>query len=224
LRLRDFLIGDRAELTAFGEQVATLPAANRYILVDSEGEGRVLAAPPEWRRGNGWTEVEVEVEPRFPRIRAQDLAEDTDVLDDSNREGRVAGLARLPQHVQMVLATCTGWGEDKPNRLAEYYALFGGTTWLPLLLKLEAIRLASIPDRFLQKDYTLFQCVQRVLSVELFAAAPDAKHFLKAKMTLDVVGVGSWSTAVDLYVGEFPALPSVEEMMAESLSRLSPKS
>jgi hypothetical protein len=219
LRLDHFVIGDTAALTKFGEELANLRSMDRFVLVNTEGDGRVISSPLSWRRDNGVVQVELQVVPRFPRIDAHDLGSDTKLVDGDLSNELVSGLDRLPQHLEIVMGMMKGqeWiAGDFGSRVSEYFALYGGTPWFSRMLKLEAIRLAAIPhhDPMFKTEYTHFQCVERVLGLEVLAIQPE-KDRLAIRVKLDVAGVGQWMRDLAVYVSEYPphpiALPSASD-------------
>jgi hypothetical protein len=209
LRLEHFIAGGLDSLVRFGEQFDETKALDRYVLVNAIGDGRVLARPPAWKKVGNTYIIDADVMPRFPRTRAQDLGEDLALAPDGDLApdfGTVSGVDALPQKIKLCLWHQRGelvFHSDFGSRLAEYYASFRGTPWLERLIKLEAIRLAAIPyQQSLPPDeYTPFQCVDRVISVELLAREPT-NHWMPARIELDVVGLGTWTSEIPLFIPE----------------------
>ena len=212
LRLDHFVVGDTAALTKLGEDFGTLRPTDRFVLINTEGDGRAISSPLTWRRDNGVVAVELQVAPRFPRIKADDLGTDIKLVDGDLSNEVVSGLDLLPQRLEVVMSMMNGqeWiGGDFGSRVSEYFALYGGTPWFSRMLKLEAIRLAAIPhhDSMLKTDYTHFQCVERVLELDLLAAHPDNER-LSIRVKLDVAGVGPWTRDLAVYLSEYPPRPN----------------
>jgi hypothetical protein len=86
-------------LIRFIDDFANKSAANRYVLVSSIGDGRMLAnAPSVTRLPEGYV-ICCPIESRFPRIRAQDLpsewaisAETDDLYVKDRQIARVEGI------------------------------------------------------------------------------------------------------------------------------------
>lgn len=214
LRLDHFVSGDVQSLIRFGETFESLKPADRYVLINSLGDGRVIARPPVWKRVEGGYIIDVEVMERFPRERAQDLGADLalgpdrDLVIENGDFATVSGIRALPQKIRLCLWHQRGeltFHSDFGSRLGEYYRLFRQTPWLERLIKLEAVRLASIPYKqsMPPAEYTPFQCVDRVISVELLAPEPT-KHWIPARIELEVVGLGRWKDDIPLYIPEPP--------------------
>lgn len=212
LRLEHFVSGDLHSLVRFGEVFERLKPADRYVLINSIGDGRVLARPPLWERaGTGYT-LNIEVMERFPRKRAQDLGSSLalgpkgGLVIENGSLATVSGVDALPQTIRSGLWLQRGERVMHPgfgSRLGEYYDLFQQTPWLEQLIKLEAVRLASIPYRqaAAPQEYTPFQCVERVVSVELLAKE-HTDYWLPARIELEVVGIGRWTEDIPLLIPE----------------------
>lgn len=218
LTLSHFVAGDLTDLTAIAEKAAELPAADRYVLVNSLGDGRVFDSIARWQRmADGAVSVELVVQPRFDRIPVAKLGDDVELievdgrLDLSPAGSLISGLRRFPQHLVLVLADQKGAGfvEDAGSRISEFYALYGSTPWFQRLAKLELIRLAAIPyaDSLLKKKYTPFQCVEKVVSVEVLASAPLETGRLPVRLALELAGHGRWQEDLNLYILDYPPKP-----------------
>jgi hypothetical protein len=204
-----FVEGDFPGLIRFIDDFANKSAANRYVLVSSIGDGRMLAnAPSVTRLPEGYV-ICCPIESRFPRIRAQDLpsewaisAETDDLYVKDRQIARVKGLEALPQRIRSSLSMRQGESPMHPEygtRLAEYYAAFTGTVWFDHLLKLEVIRQAAIPytDPHSGRQYTPLHSVDMVRDVSVLPEPPRGPRLL-VQLNLDVHGLGQWKG--DLWV------------------------
>lgn len=148
-RLNHYVAGDIAVLTEFASRFPELSRSDRFILLNELGDGRVLNAPPSWRKEQGGWFIKLSVEPRFRRIEVQDLGADLELGPDGDitpEFSMIEGEAALEQSVGLTLWHQKGhdpFGRDFGTRMAEYFSLFGATSWLAALFKLEAIRMAS---------------------------------------------------------------------------------
>lgn len=216
LRLDHFLIGDLAKLIEFSEKFEQTHPYDRFVLVNTLGDGRQLAAAPAWRKTNGVYEIICHVQESFPRVSAHKLGMDLalDLNHDLHLDGKgnlaaVSGLDSLPQKLQTCLSTLRGEMFYNPvfgSRLKEYFDDFNGTPWLERLFKLEVIRLACVPypDSLSSEQYTPFQSVRRVQSIEL--REQRSGNWLPFRFELDVEGLGLWQTELSIFVpqGEPP--------------------
>jgi hypothetical protein len=216
VRLDEFVFGDVRSLTAFSEAFEGRSHLDRFVLVESFGEGRVLAAAPGWRREGNSFLLRLEVCPPASRISAQELGTDIALTDDgdiASHGGIVGGAEALPQKIRLCMSYQKGGSilfTDFGSRLSEFVALYGDSPSLDRLLTLEAIRLACIPYRenFLGKEleYTPFQCVSRVVSFR-FLARGAIGEWWPASIELDVVGLGRWKNDLKIYLGKHPPPP-----------------
>jgi hypothetical protein len=228
--LRDFVEGDVHALLSFIERFDRAPAMDRYVLVNSFGDGCVLGAAPSFAResSSGYT-IRCPVLPRRERIGAAELPSDFALSEKHDLTltprgdiALVSGVKALPQRIKTVLSHQKGespFHRDFGTRFAEYYRLLAGSTWFDQILKLEVIRLAAIPylDPLNNRRYTPLMCVERVFSVELLANAPT-DNWLPIRLDLKVKGLGRWKHELSIYVSKEPvAPPSWEELLAGRL-------
>lgn len=218
LRLDHFVSGDIQSLIRFGENFESLKPADRYVLINSIGDGRVIVCPPVWKQVDDGYKIDVEVMGRYPRKRAQELGADLalgpnrDIMFENGKLATVSGIQALPQKIRLCLWHQRGqlpFHNDFGSRLGEYYNLFHRTPWFERLIKLEVVRLASIPYKqsIPPDEYTPFHCVDRVISVELLTDEPT-DHWIQARIELDVVGLGRWKDEIPLYIPESSTLDS----------------
>jgi hypothetical protein len=167
LRLRHFVIGDPGSLITYRENFARCPQGERYVLLNSLGDGRELTGPPSLAKDSSHFVVRCSVAPRFPRIAAEALPTDWAMypkrvlsLTPAGYIAPVSGLKALPQKIWSCLSMQMGESPFNPGfgtRLAQYCDVFHDSPWLASLLKLEVIRQAAIPynDTVLRGRYTI---------------------------------------------------------------------
>ena len=209
LRIDHFVIGAFADLVSLAGALPAIPAYDRYVVVNSVGEGRSLAGDLTVERHGDQLLVSCEVSPAFPRTRAADLPTDLalsakhDLFVENGDIATVSGLDALPQKLLTNLSMRRG---ESPfhtafgSRLAEYWADYVGSPWLGELMKLDVIRLASIPyaDPVLGQSYTPLQCVDRVNSVEVIGDLAGRR--LPVRLDLQIAGLGAWSRDLAVHV------------------------
>jgi hypothetical protein len=217
LDLKHFLVGDVSALIQFVDTFPRVGREDRFILVNSIGDGRALTSAPAVSKSETGYLVRCPVAPRSPRTMAQQLGSQwaisratNDLFVEKGQIARVSGLASLPQIIRSCLSIQRGESPFHPNfgaRFAEYFAAFRDSPWLGQLLKLEVIRQSAIPynDDVMKRQYTPFHCVDRVWSVEILAEAPT-KNRLPTRFELEVNGVGRWQCDVSIFLSsERPA-------------------
>jgi hypothetical protein len=116
LHLQDFVDGDLHDLLTFIERFERAPAIDRYVLINSFGEGRVLrSAPTVSKEPNGGYTVTCPVLPGAERISATELPTDFALSEDhdliATEHGgiaEVAGVDALPQTIKRCLSSQKG--------------------------------------------------------------------------------------------------------------------
>jgi hypothetical protein len=223
IRARHFVEGDLAALIALIDRFQKLPLGDRYVLVNTLGDGRVLSKPPAWTKTSDGFLVTCPVEPGFPRIEARCLGSDFAIspktndlrLDEKGSIELVSGLDALPRRVRSCLSLQRGespFHGDFGVRIAEYFDAFRGSPWLGQLVKLEVIRQAAIPyhDEIQKRDYTPLQCVERVRNIEPLADAPE-NQWLPVRVDFDVCGVGRWQHELSICIPSAESLTKIRE-------------
>lgn len=209
LRIDHFVIGAFADLVSLAGTLPAIPAYDRYVVVNSLGEGRSLTGDLTVERRGAQVLIVCDVAPAFPRTPAAELPTDLalstkhDLFVEGGNIATVSGLAALPQKLLTNLSMRRG---ESPfhtafgSRLAEYWTNFVGSPWLGELMKLDVIRLASIPyaDPVLGQSYTPLQCVDRVNSVEVIGDLADRR--LPVRLDLQIAGLGAWSRDLAVHV------------------------
>jgi DNA-binding XRE family transcriptional regulator len=226
IQVRQFVIGDFNGLVDFIDRFASSPGGDRYVLVNTLGDGRVLAeAPAVSRSGDGYL-VRCPVAPNFPRIEAGQVGsqwalspETNDVFIEKGQIARVSGLDALPQHVRTCLSLQRGesmFHRDYGVRLAEYFNAFRESPRLGQFLKLELIRQAAIPyhDELQNKQYTPLSCVEGVWGIEILAEAPE-NGWLPVRVDFDVCGVGRWQQELSICM---PSVAKLKEIQSRKES------
>jgi hypothetical protein len=210
IEIEHFVIGSFAHLVRLCGDLESMPEYDRYVLVNSLGEGRSLAGNVAVRREGARVLVECQVRPCFPRTVARKLPMDLalspkhDLIVEGGDIASVSGLAALPQKLLTCLSMRRGespFHRDFGSRLAEYWDNYMGSPWLEELLKLDVVRLASIPyaDPVVTETYTPLMCVERVKRVAVVGDLNERR--LPVHLELEVTGLGTWSRDLAVFVG-----------------------
>jgi hypothetical protein len=210
IRIEHFVIGGLGKLVTFIDHFGQTSAADRYVLSDGLGDGRVLAASPSLVKSEPSCIAFCPVRKRIPRIRAADLPTDlalstnNDLVVERGDLAVVSGLASLPQKIRTCLSVQRGemaFYGDFGTRLAEYYGLLRGSPWFEHLFKLEVIRQSAIPysDVIMKRESTPLQCVEHVWGIEILAEEPQ-NQWLPIRLDLEVNGVGRWQCEIPVFL------------------------
>lgn len=208
--LKHFVVGDLGTLISFIDAFDKLKPINRYVLVNEVGDGRILTTAPSVTKNETGYIVQCPVSSSFPRVTVQSLPVDLVLSKDHDLEFKngdlafVSGLEALPQKIQMSLSLQKGESPfhlDYGSRFAEYYGEFLTTPWIGRLLKLEVIRQSAIPytDPALNRQYTPFQCIERVWGIEVLSDVPN-NQWLPIRVDLGVKGLGRRQYNVSVFV------------------------
>lgn len=215
IRLHRFLVGDTSTLSKFGEAPETLPLHDRYIIVSEPDDGRVVEGALTWRAVRNFIEVEVTVCAPRPRIAVTDLRTMTPDLTEAR------GIAAGAVIIRYCLATSVG-APTLPDgggcRIAEWLNSFDVGKRLNDLVRLELVRLASIP-RIIDmwgnsSEQISLEFVERVASVHARIADAD-QHAIPVDVEVRFVGTGNWKG--EIMVAREPADPEAHEKILREL-------
>lgn len=215
VHVHEFFRGGRDTLTDFIDAFDRLPESDRYLLVNEQGDGRLLTAAPSWTKAADGAVLRCRVAARFPRKPAQRLGSEWaismktfDVYAEGGGIARLSGVKVLPQRIMSALGMMRGESPMNPHYgsyFAQYYHAYRTSPRLRDLLKLEAVRLASIPfpAAGAVPKHTPIQCVNRVYSVEPVADRPSDKRLL-TRCDFEVEGIGRWTQDLPIFVSDGP--------------------
>ncbi|HLL00448.1 MAG TPA: hypothetical protein VK539_07690 [Myxococcaceae bacterium] len=173
--IKRFIRGDSAALRSFIEGAVDGGGEERFVTVESQGDGRLLTGVAEWERTTGQgdigTIVTLPIQPRperaDPREMGTDLAlADGDLAFVDGDFALVSGIDTAKQLIWRVLATPHGewdwhpeWG-SRWRRLAEEQGT--DRALLGRLLLLDMARLVSIPIRMTDYVGTKLEAVEKM--------------------------------------------------------------
>lgn len=204
-----FIVGSFSEVVRLAGRMPISPERDRYVLVNSLGEGRSIVGGLSVRRDGDRMQVDCTVAQSFPRTPAAELPMDFslsakhDLTVGDSSIATVSGLAALPQKLLTCLSMRRGESPFHPDfgsRLADYWSNFVGSPWLDELLKLDVVRLASIPyyDPMLNRHYTPLMCVERVEKVQVIGEPNERR--LPVHLELEIAGFGRWSRDLAVHI------------------------
>lgn len=193
-RVERFMRGTPAALRTFVENWQTTPQAGRFVVVESQGDGRVVRASPVWSYQGEHLEVTVPVWPRAqvsdPREHGSDLAitDDWDLGLEHGDLKVVHGMDAARQALRLLMSTPLGdpHSPDAGSAFGVYWREFNGDlALLGRLFVLEA-RLATIPhlDDVTGQTTPLLGCLRHVEGVQ-FDPAPPGSHSIRAHVAIE---------------------------------------
>lgn len=223
-RVEHFVIGDLSDLINYIEQFDNTDPYDRFVLVNELGDGREVSSAPSWSKSGEHCLITVPINPSSPKIDVNrlpmDLAlgDDHDLLFVNGGIARVSGLDALPQKIKTCLSASKGESWFAPTfgtRIREYTIDFFGSAWLPRLIKLEAIRMASIPyaDALgISAPVPPLRCVKKIIAVDQIDSEGRDGWF-KFRFQLDIEGLGEWVSEIPIFISK--NLPGIAEPQDE---------
>lgn len=211
-RVEHFVIGELQELISYIEQFEAADPYDRFVLVNELGDGRELFSAPSWSRSGESCLITAPIKESCKKIDVHalpmDLAlgDDHDLVFENGGFARVRGLDALPQKVKTCLSMRQGESVFAPTfgtRIREYTVSFMGSPWLPRLIKLEVIRMASIPfsdSLGITPPVPPLRCVRRVKAVEQIGTDGD-KGWFAFRFRLVIEGLGEWEREIPVFIG-----------------------
>lgn len=215
-RVVRFVWGDHEQLRAFIEGWRVLARSGRFVVVESQGDGRVVRASPAWTLAGGDLEVSVPVLPRVPvtdpRRRGADLAlsDDWDLVLGQGDLKLVHGVDAARQALRLLISTPLD-GPLHPelgSAFGDYWAAFQhDLALLGRLFALEAARLATIPvlDEVTGEVAPVLDCLRRV---ECLGFDPTPPHAAGVRAHLDIEWGGGMRERVELQIHTGHAAPA----------------
>ena len=210
-RIQDYLNGSVESIRGFVSRFATIKESERFVLVESQGEGRMIATPPSWVKTNGYDEIEIPiapwVKPTDPRTRGADLALSAsgDLIIKNGDLALVHGTESAIQSLNTILGTKKGeWvlNRELGSMCSKIYWRYKGN--VPLLeraLKMEIIRLATVPLReiYTEESSPSLDFVDRVLNVKVISPKL-LNHRLQVHLELAMGAEQHWKGVVPIYI------------------------
>jgi hypothetical protein len=229
LRLKHFVIGDFHHLVSYVDGFGRAGSEDRYLTSNELGDGRVLAGAPTLTKIDGGYDLICPVGPGCLRIDAQRLGsewamhpETADMYVRDGKIARVSGLEALPQRVRSLLSLQQGESVFNPTagaRFFEYFNDYAGSPWLSRFLKMDVVRLTSIPNTSAASKgpHPSLPCVTRVLGVELLSDVPTANR-LPVRVEFEVQGVGNWQREISVFMPTPEQMEKIERRLTQRTS------
>ena len=148
--IHNFLIGDENKLTYFNE--VNRDETEKYFVVESQGDGRLIDGELNWERGEKHLEISFKVEDKKPRTTPYHLTDISAKFEFENGDIKlVKGEECAKQMIMITLSTDFGdmwFSPSFGSYFSMYYWAFKDDYYtLKRLIKLEITRLISIPHK-----------------------------------------------------------------------------
>jgi len=227
LRLKHYVKGNVHQLASYIGEFAKVSEQGRYILSNELGDGRVLTAAPSLTKKDGIYMLYCPIEQAFLRVNVYKIGssiamhpETNDMyLDEKGNIALVSGIDCLSQNIRSCLSMQRNesvFNPDDGMRFFEYFEEFKGSHWLSSLMKLDLIRMATIPysDNVLKRKHTPLLCVLRVRDFELLSEVVT-DHRLPVRLDLDIEGLGEWKHETTVYMPTKEQMAERAELLVE---------
>ena len=209
IELTGFAIGDENAVRRFVDADPT-DAQRGFVLLESLGDGRLLAGSPSWKRNGERFEIVLPVAPPAPRVNALHLARDLKIGEDGDlalEDGdfaTVEGVDAAAQLIAVALGTRSGEWAHEPGcgaRVQEWHGRREDGRFVERLWKLDIIRMATVPiaSGEFQLDF-----IRRVDDVRVVGYELSTTQAL-VEVSLDLEGVGRWSRRLRVFMPEPPS-------------------
>lgn len=215
-----FVRGDERALIDYIENYHKEPEINRFVIIESQGDGRALAGAPTWHRNGGVLQLHLPVHQRVergnPMALGEDIAigQDGDIRIENGDFAVVSGVNNAIQKLSTMMGTSLGDWFMRPqfgSLCALYFDLFpGDKRLLERLFALEFARLATIPIDVETPD-PLLNFVWRVENVSIESSELNDSRRLLVLVGVEWANGEHWSGTIPIYISTpatFSKLPA----------------
>lgn len=203
-QIHKFIIGQESDLREFDSK--QIPKYDKYIVVETQGDGRLINGQINWQLKEGHYEVKINVENKIQRTTPYELCDiSAEFIIEDNDLKLVKGVDCAKQIIQSTLST--NFGElfmafDFGSYFSSYYWRFRGNPQLLLrLIKIEVIRLISIPypDSMSNSDQPPLNFINRVLDIEILDFELK-NQIIPIRIKLEWGDGKYWEDVMDIYI------------------------
>lgn len=231
-RCQGFLRGDRKSLLDEIETWGDERWRARFVVVESQGDGRLLRSAPRWECAGDDLDLILPVHPRVDRSDPSDLGKglalglDGDLVLEEGGFAMVNGIDAAVQRLSVCMGTMVGevlMNPDIGSLCSFYYHRFSeDANTLARLFRLEFARLATIPRMVRgERQPPPLNFVWRVEQVTIPDLGLDSNRRLQTSVVLEWANGDRWSGAVPIYIHEcLDSLPEWIESLPVSARRM----
>lgn len=223
IHIERFVEGNISDILDLVERFFSFDDYDRYVVVNSIGDGRVLSDAPSWSQEEDFHIVICSIFPTFPRIKAQELGTDLALSENNDLTilngdlATVSGLGALAQKIRLTLSFQRGESSFHKNygtRIAAYYELLGGSFWFDQLVKLEVVRMAAIPYPSVISGTrnTPFACVDLVFDA-VVSGVKSESGWIPIVVDLSVNNFGKWKHELLINIRSLSPPPTMDNII-----------
>jgi hypothetical protein len=199
-----FIIGQESDLREFNN--SNLPKHQKYIVVETQGDGRLIKGDINWQFIDNNYEITINVEDKTSRTTPYHLTDISSSFEFENGDLKmVKGEDCAKQIIMISLSTNFGelfYAADFGSYFSSYYWRFKNDLELLLrLIKLEVTRLITIPyfDSSNKSDHPPLNFINRVIDIE-FLNTELIKNQITIKLKLEWGDGKYWEDNIDIYI------------------------
>ncbi|TFW40905.1 hypothetical protein [Pseudomonas fluorescens] len=206
--LSHFVSGTKLDLWSLSQEFLSWAPERRYVLFNEVGFGGLLDSAPTIEKRGGNYQVSFRLKPQVPRRSAQ--ANLITLCPDTLT--RVTGLQAYIQGIEQTLGMALGtWFANlkSGSDLSDFYWRYKDSPWFDQLVKMEMIRLSSIPNDDIHgnEPMTPFKCVKRINTVTVPTFELENQK-LPIDVSFELQDFGEWFGRLSVFV-------STPEQLAE---------
>lgn len=207
---KTFVQATLAELITYISDFEKNPFSSKYVVVESQGDGRLLASLST-QMENGKLLINCNTHARSPRKNLSEIGSDialNDNLDIDLGDGdfkTISGMELALQELRMALSKTYGGFPGLPNSGSIFYQIYNNYRSDPSLLnrltKMELIRLITMPYKDAKMSPPLLDFIEKVEQVEV--KKMDIQNgFIPVYIHLQWADKSLWQGEICVYVRE----------------------
>jgi hypothetical protein len=206
--LDHFVEGNLDQLRAFSIEIKDIPSWNKYIVIESQGDGRELQSF-SWLNDKNTVQLTCQVKPKSLRTSPHEMGgdiavgENFDIFFKDGDLASVKGMDAAIQDIRLHLSTIPGDLRENVHvgsEIVRYFEKYkDNASLLNRLLKLEIVRLlvVSIPDSFSSTLRPSFNYINRVLDATVLSINDREKSAI-VKLSLEWGNMELWEGKIKL--------------------------
>lgn len=210
-----FFVGDINGLREFSDNYEK-SLIDYFVIVESQGDGRLLNGKVNWHVNNGVYEIEMQVSDKTERTDPNSvgsdlsLGEDGDLIIEDGDFKMVSGVELAKQILIRSLGTTMGDLIYAPlfgSSFSDYYWKYkDNIPFLNRLLKIEITRLVTvpIPDTLSKSNRPELSFIQRIINVEVLDTERIGRR-IPIRVKLEWGNGTYWEETVKIYVRDNPS-------------------
>lgn len=207
-RIERFIIGNIEKLRDFSTTITKI--TNSYVIIETQGDGRLLKQPFRWEFINGKYEISLNVEEKTQKISPMNigvdlgLGEDGDLLIENGDFKLITGIDLAKQQISNILSL--GFGElYYAPTIGSYFSRYfwefkDNNHYINRMLILEITRLITIPE-FIDNKLSgpPLNFINRINDIQVLDSKPINDR-IKIRLSLEWGDGKYWEDILNIYI------------------------